>query len=70
MAQIQVAVKNKPAHGAVIERMQDFDLFAGGRCTQKIDCGSLSRLHDPYELRYTWYFSFYNLHSPQLIRVL
>ena len=38
-------------HGAVSERMQDFDLFAERRYTEKVDCGSLSRLQDPYEWR-------------------
>ena len=38
-------------HVAVSKHMQDFDPFAKRRCTQKLDCGSLSRLQDPYELR-------------------
>ena len=31
-------------------RMLDFDLFPGRRYIQKVDCGSLSRLQDPYKL--------------------
>ena len=37
-------------HVAVSKHMQDFDHFAKRRCTQKLDCGSLSRLQDPYKL--------------------
>ena len=30
--------------------MQDFNLFAGRKYTQTVDCGSLSWLQDPYKL--------------------
>ena len=42
---------SSPRKHYALERMQDFDLSTGRRSTQKVDCGSLSRLQDPYELR-------------------
>ena len=43
---MQVAVKNTPARRC----QQDFNIFAGRRCIQKVYCGSLSWLQDPYKL--------------------
>ena len=43
--------KEQASTALLSERMQDFDLFAGRKYTQKVDCGSLSRLQDPYEWR-------------------